>query len=153
MNSLDWFPRSAVPLLGSLLLGVSGCGGSATEITGAVTYNGQPVEEGSVTFRPTDGKGQAFGAPIANGRFTTSKASPGSKTAVIRGVKKINYGMNSDEATRKANEAIAAGKSWAGHMSEAADYIPEDAEGNSQVLEIKSGSQEIDFAIKGPPRQ
>lgn len=54
--------------------------------------------------------------------------------------------------TRMAEEAKKAGKSWGGHMSEPADYIPEDAQGNSSVVEIEPGEQTLDFAITGPPR-
>jgi len=132
---------------------LSGCGEESTSISGAVTYNGQPVEEGAISFRPADGTGQSFGARIVDGRYATEKGSPGSKKVVVMGVKKIDFGMSSDEATRKADEATAAGKAWGGHLAEPADYIPEDAEGNSQVVEVKPGEQTLDFPIKGPPRE
>jgi hypothetical protein len=135
------------------LLCLAGCEQDSTTVTGKVTYNGQPVEEGAITFRPADGKGQAFGASITNGAYTAENGSPGSRTAVIMGVKKINFGMSTEEATRKADAAQAAGKAWAGHLSEAADYIPEDAQGNSKVVEIEPREQTIDFEITGPPRQ
>jgi hypothetical protein len=126
-----------VPLLA--LLCFAGCGADDTTVAGKVTYNGEPVEEGAITFRPADGKGQSFGAPIVNGEYFAEKGSPGKRTAVIVGVKKINFGMSSDEATRKADEAQAEGKAWGGHLSDPADYIAEDAEGNSQTVEIKAG--------------
>ena len=29
-------------------------------VTGAVTYNGEPVKKGFISFRPSDGHGQSF---------------------------------------------------------------------------------------------
>jgi len=144
--------RWVLILFAALQWPLAGCGEPATTISGAVTYNGEPVEEGAISFRPAEGAGQSFGAPIVNGQYSTEKASPGSKKVVVIGVKKIDFGMSSEEATRKANEAQAAGKAWGGHLSEPADYIPEDADGNGQIVEVKPGDQTLDFAIKGPPR-
>jgi hypothetical protein len=48
--------------------------------------------------------------------------------------------------------AKAAGKTTLDHFGQPADYIPEDAEGNSQTVEIESGANTLDFALKGPPR-
>ena len=146
-------PQFRSLIASAALLQLTGCGGSATSVTGAVTYNGQAVEEGAISFRPADGSGQAFGAPIVNGHYATAKAFPGNKKVVVIGVKKIDFGMSSEEAMRKANDAQAEGKAWGGHLAEPADYIPEDAEGNGQTVEIKVGDQTLDFAIKGPPRK
>lgn len=67
----------AVPLLAAL-----GCGGGAEPtryvVSGSVTYGGQPVPKGFVTFEPDDSQGNSGpggGAPIENGRYrTTSEA-------------------------------------------------------------------------------
>jgi hypothetical protein len=138
-----------VMLIGSMLS--IGCAQN-TEVTGKVTYNGQPVEKGSISFRPTGNAGRSFGAPIENGVYTAAQAQPGNWTAVIVGVKKIDFAKSSDEAVKKANEEKSTPSHLAGHVSEAADYIPEDAEGNGRTVEITSGSQTIDFDVKGPPR-
>jgi hypothetical protein len=123
-----------------------------TVVSGTVTYNGQPVEKGMVSFKPSGGTGQSFGAPIENGAYEAKQAKPGAWTAVIVGVKRIDFAMSSDEAAKKANEQKMAGSPLAGHVSEAADYIPENAEGNSKTVDITSGLQTIDFEVKGPPR-
>lgn len=123
-----------------------------TVVSGNVTYNGQPVEEGNIIFRPAGGAGQSFGTPIKNGIFSADKAQPGAYTAVIVGVKKLQFAMSSEEAARKAKENKAKLGHLAGQVAEAADYIPEDAEGNSKTVEITAGSQTIDFDVKGPPR-
>jgi hypothetical protein len=52
------------------LLYVAGCGGSGGRlaVSGTVTYKGVPVEQGSIAFIPTAGKG-AYGASIFKGTF------------------------------------------------------------------------------------
>ncbi len=144
--------RSAAALVVALIAAV-GCGEKATTIDGKVTYNGEPVEMGAISFRPTDGKGQVFAALILDGAYSVPKAVPGSRTVAIRGTKKVNFGRSSEEAARLAAEQQAAGNAMAAHIAEAADYIPTDAEGNNQTIEIASGDQTIDFNLKGPPRK
>ncbi len=41
-------------------------------ISGQVTYNGQPVKAGSISFEPADGKSQAQGMPIKDGRYASA---------------------------------------------------------------------------------
>jgi hypothetical protein len=53
-------------------LAAAGCGGSAPgrhEVTGAVTYRGEPVGEGVIEFEPLDGQGSRDGATILNGVY------------------------------------------------------------------------------------
>jgi hypothetical protein len=120
-----------------------GCKESATSISGQVTYNGTPVEEGYISFSPT-GSGRSIAGPIANGGFTIAEAIPGTYTVVASGTRKINHYSSSEEAYANA-------KKFGGHAAEAADYIASNAEGNSKQVEIKSGEQQLDFAITGPP--
>ena len=136
----------------ALLVCIVGCGTKTTSVTGSVTYNGEPVEKGTISFRPMDGTGQTFGARITDGKYTAvERATSGTKTVVITGTKKINHYMSSEESYKKAEEARKAGKQWVDGM-EPADYIAEDAEGNSKQVEILPGDQTIDFSITGAPR-
>lgn len=142
-----------VKLLGTIAAVLLACGcNQSPSVTGSVTYNGEPVQKGYITFRPSDGHGQSFAAPIADGQYTATKASPGQKTVVVTGVKEINFYKSSAESYKKAEEARARGETWMDHVAERADYIAEDAEGNSQQVEIQPGSQTLDFHIKGPER-
>lgn len=136
-----------------LPLWAAGCGESQTTISGKVTYNGQPIEAGTISFRPADGKGQVFAAEIVDGLYSIPNGKPGSRTVIIHGMKKVKLALSSEESARMAAEAQAAGNTAGVHVSEAADYIPEDAEGNGQTVEIKGGEQTLDFAIAGPPRK
>jgi hypothetical protein len=144
--------RTVTSIAAIALLLAGGCGEKATTISGKVTYNGQPVEQGAITFTPTDGKGPILAARILDGAYDIPNATTGPRTVAIRGTRKINFGRSSEEAARLAAERQAAGDPMGGHVAEAADYIPEDAEGNNQTVEIEAGDQTMDFELKGPPR-
>lgn len=57
------------------LLFITGCGGaqdapSTVKVEGTVTFDGEPLSEGSIVFDPTDGKGGSSAGGIENGKFT-----------------------------------------------------------------------------------
>jgi hypothetical protein len=67
------------------LLMVSGCGGGGPreyQVTGRVTYDGQPVNEGEIVFLPTNSEGTPRAGRIANGTFQISLPE-GTKQVVI----------------------------------------------------------------------
>lgn len=71
--------------LATLSFLVSGCGPAApptAEVTGTVTYNGNPVANASVTFYPASGR-PATGATDASGKFTLAATPGAQKVAVI----------------------------------------------------------------------
>jgi hypothetical protein len=127
-----------------------GCGEKATTVTGQVTYNGAVVENGTISFRPADGMGQTFAARIENGAYTIPNAAPGKRTVEIHGLRKVQFALSSEESAKLAEQATKAGKAL--HLSTPADYIPMDAEGNGQEVDIAAGDQTINFDLKGPPR-
>lgn len=52
------------------LVSLPGCGGARSTVSGSVTYDGQPVEDGSIRLHPTgDTQGQGGSAPIVGGRY------------------------------------------------------------------------------------
>src|SRR5260370_6052965 len=67
-------------LLG-LVLPVLGCG-TAT-VTGTVTYDGQPVTKGKITFLAPDENGAAVGTDIEQSKYTLKDLSPGKKQVII----------------------------------------------------------------------
>jgi hypothetical protein len=142
------FPRRVLLLLA---LSAAGCDQNSGSISGTVTYNGEPVKMGTISFRPVGGAGQVFAGQITDGAYSIPKSTPGSRTVAIRGTKEVKWALSSEESARAAAEAQAAGKSL--HVGDAADYIPEDAEGNNQTIEISDGDQTLDFELKGPPRK
>jgi hypothetical protein len=69
---------------------MAGCGrgGGLSEIGGTVSYDGQPVKKGIVTFAPADGSGPTAAAKIADGKYS-AKVAPGKKLVRIEGYKVV----------------------------------------------------------------
>ena len=70
-----------------------GCdsGGGLVAVEGNVTFDGQPVEEGSIAFEPADGAGPSAGGMIEQGKYTLGDEAgvmPGKKTVRITAVRK-----------------------------------------------------------------
>ncbi len=60
-------------LLAGLTPLLSGCSDpDICRISGQVTYNGQPVKTGSISFEPADGKSQVQGMLIRDGRYASA---------------------------------------------------------------------------------
>jgi hypothetical protein len=69
-------------LLPLVLVLACGCGGRAAKLSGHVTYKGQPVGGGSVSFYPKTGGG--YSAIIApDGTYTTTDLPPGEMAVAI----------------------------------------------------------------------
>lgn len=79
-----------------LIMVIAGCGGDSGppryDVSGTVTYNGQPVPEGVISFRPDGSKGNegpAANANIIDGKYDTSVAGKGTvggaHVVIIRG--------------------------------------------------------------------
>jgi hypothetical protein len=96
ISSLSVYRRAMFPLQTALALlfvaSLAGCGDSdgaeKHTISGTVTLDGEPVENGTITFVPADGVGPTAGAPIENGQYT-AEVPPGSKKVEIRAAKVV----------------------------------------------------------------
>ncbi|MEE9603656.1 MAG: hypothetical protein V3V75_10145 [Thermoguttaceae bacterium] len=125
---------------GMLLLAVTGCGGSsATTISGNVTYLDKPVENGSITFQPADGKGPSTGGTITGGSYRIDEITPGPKIVQILGFEDIPYAKSREEMEEQAKQNMPLLM---------ATNIPDDAEGNNVTIEVKPGDQTRDFHLK-----
>lgn len=56
------------------LLFLTGCGGASNaptsvKVEGTVTFDGEPLSQGSIVFDPADGKGGSSAGGIENGKF------------------------------------------------------------------------------------
>jgi hypothetical protein len=76
-----------------------GCNGGLATIEGKVNFDGEPVEQGTIVFEPTDGTGAVAGGNIQNGKYRLgpeSKLAPGNKIVRISAMrstgKKIKAG-------------------------------------------------------------
>jgi hypothetical protein len=136
-------------LLGATLIPLAGCG-SSTSVNGRVTYDAKPVADGAISFLPADGHGPAAGAPIVEGYYQVENLLPGKKVVQIVGVKKINFAKSNEEMARQAKENAKRGDATG--IVERADEIPADAEGNNRQIEVKPGSQTLDFDLKPKAR-
>lgn len=56
-------------LLVSLAAGCGPAGPKLLSVSGTVTFNGAPVNEGYISFEPLDGKSASGGGPIVAGKF------------------------------------------------------------------------------------
>jgi hypothetical protein len=145
MRSVSRLPTIALFLL-SLFL--PACGSNLSSVSGEVTYDGEPVGKGRISFLPADGKGPSAGGPIAAGKYEVSGLLPGPKLVQITAVKKVPFARSSEEMARRAEEDRARGDNTG--LIDPADVIPSDAEGNNVRVELKPGAQTLDFSLRKP---
>lgn len=133
----------------TLCLSVSflgGCGGGGdgierSVVSGLVTFEGTPVEEGIITFVPTDG---VVGAPvqltIQGGKYSSAEDAQDDRGIVT--------GLNGVQilATKKTGKQI---KNVIGEMEEEVlQYIPAKYNEQSELKQdIKPGKNTIDFEL------
>lgn len=129
--------RIATLMLGGILA-IAGCGPSHVQVHGTVTANGKPVEEGNISFHPTDGKNSSYGGEIKNGSYKT-KVNPGKYSVVITGGGKAPAYPKSQEDLKKMKDEDL----------EVRDQVPADAKGNNQEVEI-AGARELNITLEFP---
>jgi hypothetical protein len=66
-----------------------GCGGEPVA-SGTVKVDGQPLEEGNISFFPVDGKSTTAGGPIKGGQYTVNVPT-GTMKVVISKAKIVGY--------------------------------------------------------------
>ncbi|WP_166830959.1 hypothetical protein [Thalassoroseus pseudoceratinae] len=141
--------RKSVHAMGLVIMGfvmtVTGCGGSGdqkstAEVTGTVTFNGQPVTGGTLTFvpqassdNPTPGK-PASGKIQSDGTFTLSTYEE--EDGAVIGKHAISYGAPAAESSAATD----------GH-GEAAQSPYAGLKPNPATVEIESGSNEIEIKL------
>lgn len=80
--------KMLLPCVG-LALFLAGCSDSGLiKLSGTVTLDGQPVEDGSISLMPVDGKGVTGGGLISNGKYT-AESSPGEMAVQIYAYKTV----------------------------------------------------------------
>jgi hypothetical protein len=130
-------------VIGLLPLIAAGCKRTSS-IGGNVTYDGQTVKKGSISFVPEDGKGPTHGSPIVQGAYRVDNITPGKKIVRIVSVKQTDMPQSTEDLAKRA-------KTNTGVFSiNVMDEIPSNAVGNNISVEIGSGRQTIDFPLKKP---
>ncbi len=118
----------------SWILLIAGCGPSLVTVEGTVTLDGTPVETGTISFLPADGKGPTFGGELKGGGYqiqAEKTAALGAKNVTITGI-------------RKTGKMIEAGPpAPAGTMVEELLTVS-----TTEKCEIVDGENKHDFQLK-----
>lgn len=137
------FQASGWCVVAFLLSAVSltGCGGeepAGNPVTGTVTFQGKPLDQGSIEFSPAAGQGTMSGATITNGEYTIPAESglkPGKydvRISSVEGGATVDPNEMPGEAKMTAKERIP----------------PEYNSKTTLTAEVKdSGENKIDFTI------
>jgi hypothetical protein len=120
-----------------------GCGSGRVPIQGEVTFDGKPVEAGTISLEPADGNGPATGGEIVAGKYQlTGVAAPLPGRKVVR-----------ISAVRKTGRKIRDGLSASGAMLDEIEcYLPDiyNARSTLSCEVADNGSKQIDFHLKSP---
>jgi hypothetical protein len=143
-NILSRFPARWLPyFVEAVVIAVicPGCSDGRYPVQGAVTYDGKPVDKGTITFEPADGQGPTTGARIVAGKYELtgdSAAWPGKKTVRIIAVRKTG---------RKVRDEFSASGAM---LDEVQRFIPDIYNTNSTLsCEVTAGGlNQIDFHLK-----
>src|SRR5438128_12273263 len=99
-KAMDRARRHTLPgLVCAVVLLATGCGDGRVRINGTVVFEGKPVEQGVISFEPTDGVGPTTGGSITDGKYdltADARATTGEKLVRIY-------------ASRKTGRKIPAG--------------------------------------------
>jgi ABC-type glutathione transport system ATPase component len=144
MMSCKSYSRLTILFALAGVLATSGCGKSADGVivTGTVTFDGQPVETGHITFEPQE-QGVMTVAPISSGAYTIPAERPAS----------IGKYLVRITAERSTGKTIAANpRSQEDQASvEIEQYIPEKYNLRSQLyVDISPTQSNHDFTLTSP---
>jgi hypothetical protein len=138
------FRTLSVILLSTAALSALGCGGSSGPdrfpLSGDVSFKGAPVAEGSIRFVPENKSEQPEGAPIKDGKYSTSLTA-GKKQVIIEAFRPKDAKAN--EPKRPGGVPLAGGGAIDTEM-----YIPEQYNTKS-TLEVVAGpdTSKHDFTL------
>ena len=146
MGNLARFSARVLPrILAAIVVAAicPGCSDGRYPVQGAVTFNGEPVDEGTISFEPVDGNGPTTGGSIVAGKYElleNAAAFPGKKTVRISAVRKTG---------RKVVNEFSASRAM---IDEVQRYIPDIYNTNSTLsCEVTAnGPNQIDFHLKSP---
>jgi hypothetical protein len=127
--------------LTAALAGCTGDGVQRAEVSGTVTFNGQPVKEGSINFFPTDGtKGPEAGGAILDGKYHIPQA----KGPVV-GKHRVEL-----RAFQKTGRRIQDPTAPPGTLTEEiANVFPLEFNTNSTLIrDVQAGKNELPFEIR-----
>ena len=139
------FHAARVALAFSLLGAVIGCGGGDSDgrhaVSGTVTVDGAPVQEGNVNFQPVAQSTTSAGAVISNGTYSVPQEG---------GLLPGKYRVEIYAPVPGTGGTLAEGALPGEELPEAEELIPPEWNTKSeQTIEVKpEGPFEFDFDIK-----
>jgi hypothetical protein len=89
MHPLKSFHLMGCLLIAATCFGAVGCGSGMARVEGKVTFDGEPVNRGMITFEPADGQGTSAGGNVENGQYSVEEVQPGPKLVRISAVKVV----------------------------------------------------------------
>jgi hypothetical protein len=129
---------SIILLLLLVLLGIAGCGGGSAmgTVNGTVTFDGQPLKQGTVRFVPVDGKSPTASANVTDGKFTVN---------VPTGEMRVEF--SAPKATGRRTKMYDTPDSPV--VEDTVELIPERYNVRSELkISVKKGSQDETFTLK-----
>jgi hypothetical protein len=153
------------------VLALVGCGDSTGlapryRVTGMVTYNGKPLEQGTIKFMPDKSEGRSAGGTIVDGRYSLTTqdpddgALPGTyKVSIVSrlvDVSKVDLKIKKPregavtEAEKKAMATVFPQKVAAQAAAKAKNVIPSKyslPETSGLTFEVKEKSNTADFPL------
>lgn len=122
----------------AVYLCLTGCGSQngLTEVGGVITYDGKPVQKGTISFLPADGNGPTAAAIVTDGRYSV-RVAPGKKQVRIEGFKVLGQRRLHVEDPTSPMVDIQE------------QILPEHCNTKSDLTrEIVSGVKDCDFALE-----
>lgn len=130
---------------------LSGCGGKSgpqrSSVKGKVTFDGQPVADGSIVFLPAQGvTGPSAGGEIRDGVYDIAEAG-----GPVPGAHRVEITATRTEGTENVAgvDGATGGASGGGSIPKVTMYIPPQYNLDSTLqADIKSGANTFDFELK-----
>lgn len=118
------FVSLGLVLSGVMLVSAIGCSGGETvhevEVTGKITIDGQPIDNGSISFVAADGVARTGGGIIKDGQYI-ARVAPGEKKVMVLGNKLVGteplYQGVPDSPTREKFETVTPPAYNAAHQT------------------------------------
>lgn len=118
-------------LVAFFAFGVVGCSRNATtSVRGKVTWNGDPIEKGYITFYPVESTDSTKGAEIVDGEYKVADLAPGRRRVFISVPPNVEV-RDGNRLKLIPNRA----------------RITQQTPGNNQVVEVRPGSSEINVTL------
>ena len=114
----------ALGLVAVWLAACVGCGKGLATVEGTVTFDGQPVDNGSIVFEPADGAGPTAGGKIEQGKYHLAGeggVTAGKKIVRITAVRKTGRQV---EGGLSGAEGAGGPSAPAGTVDEIEHFIP-----------------------------